>query len=294
LKRTTKYNLPLAEPTDKYSYAKDNEALEIIDSELSSMADSVQAVEQQIKEVPTINANAEVQEARKGFELLGDKIADMDNKINSASGVGSATTQEVVAARSGKVSLKAKIDSIDSSLADIVHDQGDITQLNTNDKSSVVNAVKEIKSQANNNATAIVNIGNASPKGIYSTLSALQTAFPTGTTGIYVVTADGNWYYWNGSAWKAGGVYQSTGVADNSITMQKLSGSAVRKNLFNKATPGYYINQSTGDLVTGAGFYYSEYIPVQPNTSYVKGGTYTFAYYDSSKTFISGGRSSEL
>jgi lysophospholipase L1-like esterase len=51
---------------------------------------------------------------------------------------------------------------------------------------------------------------NASPKGVYATLSALQTAFPTGNTNIYLVTADGKWYYWSGSAWTAGGVYQGT------------------------------------------------------------------------------------
>lgn len=71
--------------------------------------------------------------------------------------------------------------------------------------------------------TAINNIGNSSPKGVYATLTALQTAFPTGTTGIYVVTADGNWYYWSGSAWVSGGVYQATSIADDSITRQKLS-----------------------------------------------------------------------
>lgn len=58
--------------------------------------------------------------------------------------------------------------------------------------------------------TQISNIGNASPKGTYATLTALQTAYPTGASGIYVVTADGNWYFWNGSAWTAGGIYQAT------------------------------------------------------------------------------------
>lgn len=82
----------------------------------------------------------------------------------------------------------------------------------------------------------ISNIGNASPKGVYATLVALQTAFPTGTTGIYVVTADGKWYYWNGSAWTAGGTYQSTGYADKSITTIKVDDNFVQQykpNLFN-------------------------------------------------------------
>ena len=68
----------------------------------------------------------------------------------------------------------------------------------------------------------IGNIGNSSPKGTYATLTALQTAFPSGTTGIYVVTADGKWYYWNGTTWTAGGIYQSTGISDGSVTPSKL------------------------------------------------------------------------
>ena len=70
---------------------------------------------------------------------------------------------------------------------------------------------------------AIQSIGDASPKGTYATLLALQTAYPTGTTGIYVVTADGNWYYWNGSAWTSGGVYQATAISENSVTENKMA-----------------------------------------------------------------------
>ena len=56
-------------------------------------------------------------------------------------------------------------------------------------------------------------VGNGSPKGVYATLSDLESAYPTGTTGIYVVSADGHWYYWNGSAWTDGGDYLSTANA---------------------------------------------------------------------------------
>jgi len=70
----------------------------------------------------------------------------------------------------------------------------------------------QVKSQLADKVTKqeLANMGSASPKGTYATLSALQTAFPTGSTGIYVVAEDGKWYYWNGSAWTAGGVYQGT------------------------------------------------------------------------------------
>lgn len=63
--------------------------------------------------------------------------------------------------------------------------------------------------------------GLTSP-GVYATFAALVAAKPTGDTKIYVVTADGFWYYWNGSAWVAGGVYQATGIGDKTVTEDKL------------------------------------------------------------------------
>ena len=39
----------------------------------------------------------------------------------------------------------------------------------------------------------------------------------TDTTRIYVNTADGDWYYWDGDSWTSGGTYQSTGIGVNTI-----------------------------------------------------------------------------
>jgi lysophospholipase L1-like esterase len=64
----------------------------------------------------------------------------------------------------------------------------------------------------------VAAVASGSPKGVYATVVALEAAHPTGDTGVYLVTADGKWYYWNGSAWTDGGTYQSTGIADGSIT----------------------------------------------------------------------------
>ena len=69
--------------------------------------------------------------------------------------------------------------------------------------------------------TLAASLISGSPKATYATLTALQTAYPTGNTNIYLVIADGKWYYWNGSAWTAGGTYQSTGIADGSVTPEK-------------------------------------------------------------------------
>jgi lysophospholipase L1-like esterase len=74
------------------------------------------------------------------------------------------------------------------------------------------------------------SIASGSPKGAFTTLALLQADATANTLDgkkyIYVVTADGKWYYWNGSAWTAGGVYQSTGLTDKSVLTTKLEDSA--------------------------------------------------------------------
>lgn len=56
----------------------------------------------------------------------------------------------------------------------------------------------------------IVNgVIDGSPRGVYASLSALQTAYPSGASGVYLTSDNGHWYYWNGSAWTDGGVYQT-------------------------------------------------------------------------------------
>ncbi|GEM_PF-7107198 len=72
------------------------------------------------------------------------------------------------------------------------------------------------------NATGnIINVSGA-PKSTFSTLSALQTAYPNGTEGVFLVLENGHWYYY-ASAWKDGGLYQATGIADGSVTPAKLN-----------------------------------------------------------------------
>lgn len=67
------------------------------------------------------------------------------------------------------------------------------------------------------------NISKGSPAGTYATLAALKAAYPNGNSNTYVVTADGKWYYWNGSNWVAGGTYQAVGIAEKSIDRNKMA-----------------------------------------------------------------------
>lgn len=142
--------------------------------------------------------------------------------------------------------------------------------------------------------TKTASIASGSPKGTYATVTDLTNAFPSGNTNIYIVTANGNWYYWSGTAWTAGGVYQSTGIADKTVTEVKTSFITTGKNLFNKATAqvGYYIYDVDGKVYANASYSASDYVEIEPSISYSRNmGTTAsrYAWYDSGKTFISGG-----
>lgn len=65
-------------------------------------------------------------------------------------------------------------------------------------------------------------IGSATPEGFHESLSDLESAHPTGSDGVHVVTADGNWYYWNGAEWTVGGIFMgnSSNPFENALTTE--------------------------------------------------------------------------
>lgn len=89
---------------------------------------------------------------------------------------------------------------------------GDKVNMKTEIRDSVMEDLSPIiDTRLDNQDTKIENIVSGSPKGVYASLSALQTAYPSGASGVYLTSDNGHWYYWNGSAWTDGGVYQSAG-----------------------------------------------------------------------------------
>ena len=54
----------------------------------------------------------------------------------------------------------------------------------------------------------------------------------TDTSRIYVLTTDGNWYYYNGSIWVSGGIYQSVQIDNDSIKPEMLKNVELY-NLYN-------------------------------------------------------------
>ena len=114
----------------------------------------------------------------------------------------------------------------------------------------------EVRNDLNDIQNEIESVASGSPAGVYATVDALTTADPNHSK-IYLVTADGKWYYHNGTTWTAGGTYQGTSVSDNSVSMEKLASDVKynlnqRINLKDKYNENYIIPLDlTNNLING-------------------------------------------
>ncbi len=125
----------------------------------------------------------------KGVEAVADAIDELEAKTEEI--------RDYIDAASSAVSTHNTSSTAHS----------DIRTLVSNAQTAADNA----QTKANEIEELIVNgVIDGSPKGVYASLSALQTAFPSGASGVYLTSDNGHWYYWNGTAWTDGGVYQSS------------------------------------------------------------------------------------
>lgn len=117
---------------------------------------------------------------------------------------------------------------------------------------------------------------SGSPAGTYADLAALISDDPDHSK-IYITLEDGNWCYWGGSAWTAGGVYQGVGLADHTVEPRHLDFVVLPVNLFDpsqvvvgKTYSGAYL----AEILLRDG--YPEYscikVSIEPNTAYTVTG----------------------
>lgn len=173
----------------------------------------------------------------------------------------------------------------------------------TGQKMQLVNSPDAITSYGDSFSVANMNdlesrilagLSDTSPRGVYATTTALQTAYPTGTGGICVVTAEGKWYYWSGTAWAVGGTYQAASVAEDynklngNLDTLKTDLSKVTKKEFENLNDGKYMlgfaNSSGTIISSGYSFGSTNYLSViggksiefySPNVSWIAVAEYT-------------------
>lgn len=155
--------------------------------------------------------------------------------------------------------------SVDGNYIDINGTTLTVELANKANKNEVNASLADLQSE-------IAEVATGSPKGVYSSVSALVAANPE--TGVYVVTANGHVYSWtkNGNNAIDLGLYQAVGIADGSINYNTLDNSL--KSKANNMNFQEVINKYSGlfdnseiiplmnyaDVANGAmGYRYSEY-----------------------------------
>jgi len=141
-------------------------------------------------------------------------------------------------------SLQKKIDDMNTDIQTVLnaYNQGDFyNKFETDSKDGATlssaekyadsgdsNALHNAKTYTDNSLSGIVALPET-----FTNLAAIQSKYPNGSNGIMVAADNGHKYIWANSTWTDAGVYQSAGVADNSITLEKLSTSVYTDDYFN-------------------------------------------------------------
>ena len=178
-------------------------------------------------------------------DLLNQKINTSDIIDN----LTSTNNTKVLSAKQGKV-LKDLVDINNNNISTNTSNIATNTLNIANESTERVNADNLLQSQ-------ITSLASGSP------LVASSTSEMTDTTRTYVNTTDGNWYYYNGSSWVVGGIYQAS-VVDTTLTQSGIGADAnatgqellkINKNLkFNN-------NWVKGTMIQGEVYQASAYSP---------------------------------
>ena len=168
-----------------------------------------------------------------------------------------------------------KIENEDGSLSDNIPLGVDAENVDTNDGSTVEIELNNLKnkdsSQDNsiNNLNNKINIQNNSINNLKNQINSLASGSPlvassvsemTDTKKVYVNTTDGHWYYYNGTNWIAGGVYQAETISNNSIDFSKINNeffnnvqNSLKINTFKDGNYYFPLNWELGniDIKTG-------------------------------------------
>lgn len=151
-----------------------------------------------------------IRNAIYGKDVRESIASAIEQTYEDAAEQGNAN-MEVSEARGTFTTLNNRLNNSDNVKADKTEVEDEVTARKKADSS--------LQSQVN-------SLASGSP------LAANSVDEMTDTSKVYVNTSDGHWYTYNGTSWVDGGVYQSTEIADNSITYDKMKEiTEITKNL---------------------------------------------------------------
>ena len=211
--------------------------------------------------IPTVNNNAEAVAELQG--LYEELNAYVDNYFNNLD------VQE----------------EINNKLDDLVED-GTLTRLIGEYVQPLIDEQNQEIAEFKTSVNGQIAQQNAQIQAVESgsPLVATSTAGMTDTTRVYVNTTDGNWYYYNGSTWVIGGVYQGTIPTENSVAGSQIYlGNQTRVRGIDNS---YY---SANGLVINSNYRCTDLIPISNGDviNYSNAIADYIVYFNSSKEYIS-------
>lgn len=187
--------------------------------------------------IPTVNNNAEaVEELQNLYIILKNYVDNYFNNLDVQEEINNKLDNMVV---TGAFNVIVK-----NYLDPYINEQNNrISSFEQTIETQITDIQHQVESSV-----------SGSPAGVYATLQDLQSS-SADHNKIYVVNADGKWYYYNTSTnqWTAGGVYQSS-VNFDQVEANKLSIDAITDKginlLFGKVNVPYkYTNQQSGNTL---------------------------------------------
>lgn len=200
-----------------------------------------------------------IRNARLGKDVRENIASAIEQTYEDAAKQDNAN-MEVVQARGTFDTLNKRLNNSDASKAD----KNEITTLNNTFENLIRNESNSRKEAYINLQNQINGLANGSPL-ISNSISEM-----TDTTRVYLLTTNGHWYWYNGNEWTDGGVYQSSGTADNSIIPSLTSFIKEQKNSFD--VNGFIADKywaTPNELRDGTYcYYFPTPVKLKPKTTY--------------------------
>ncbi|MDG2544724.1 hypothetical protein [Lactiplantibacillus plantarum] len=173
-------------------------------------------------------------------DLLGDVAPQDQNEL----------TQARIDAH-GKLynTLKGRADATQATAETALSEERDtsveVQDARTNSSSQTYPTLKERMDNQENDLNNSINDKLSQISSVpetFANLAALKSKYPTGKTGLFVTADNGHKYIWVNGSWTDSGIYQSVGIADNSISNDQLSYNSIQGNI---VLTNSYINYDT-------------------------------------------------
>lgn len=154
-------------------------------------------------------------------------IADVEKKFDDYANAVSGNIAEVSKAHDDIQALMKQISDnniVTINEFNLTKDEVQSARTNTSGKTypSLGDRINDEEASLINNMNAKISQISSVPE-TFANLAALQSAYPNGKTGLFVTADNGHKYIWANGSWSDAGIYQSVGIANGSITSEKVS-----------------------------------------------------------------------